>query len=423
MVKGALRAALKEANPRKLIHSSIRRRGNKLDVCGLKKNLNAFDRILVVGGGKASGAMAAELEKIVPVDAGAVAVLRGTVHKFKTEKIKLIEAGHPRADSGSLKAAKNIMKLAKSAGPSDLVFCLLSGGGSALLSLPAKGIALREKNELSMKLMQKGADINELNVVRRHLSAIKGGGLAKALSNAGRCYSLILSDVVGNELASIASGPTAADPTRFSDAARILKKYKLWSGKPRRVIEQGMRGKREETLKELPAHKIRNFIIGSNHTAILAACQHLASKGVKMRALADVKGEARTVASEFARMLSKGHSFCAGGETTVVVQGKGKGGRNQELALEVALKIAGKQCAFAAMGTDGIDGQSKAAGAIVDGTTIERAKKLGLDARAFLRNNDSNSFFKKLKDEIITGPTGTNVNDLMIGLSLSSQTR
>jgi len=417
IVLGAMRVAIAAANPRKLIRNAVRREEGKLRVCGLRKDLGSYDRILVVGAGKASGAMAEELEKYVKVDAGVVSVLKGTARKFKTKNIKVIEAGHPRPDAGSRKAAEGIMKLAQSAGPSDFVLCLISGGGSALMSLPARGITQREKAELSIKLMQRGANINELNAVRRHLSRIKGGGLARALSKAKRSYSLIISDVVGNEMASIASGPTAADPTTFADAARVLRKYGLWAGPARKIFEQGMHGKREETLKEMPPN-VRNFIIGSNNTAILAACRHLSSKGIRMRAITDLRGDARLAGSRLGTLLANNKSFCAGGETTVVVKGKGTGGRNQELVLSAALKLAGKDAVIASAGTDGIDGSSKAAGAIADGRTAERARKKDMDIRAYLKKNDSNSFFKKLGDEIITGPTGTNVNDLVIGLAL-----
>ncbi|VVC02578.1 Glycerate 2-kinase [Candidatus Burarchaeum australiense] len=425
---GAVRAAIAAADPCKLVRRAVSRKGKILQVCGLRKDISSFDRILVVGGGKASGAMAEELEKIVPVSEGAVAILQGTASRFKTKNIALLEAGHPRPDEGSVRAAERIMQLARSAGPSDLVFCLISGGGSALLSLPAPGISVDEKADLALALMTRGANINELNAVRRHFSLIKGGGLARALSGAGRTYSLIISDVVGNDLASIASGPTAADPSTFADAANVLRKYKLWEeGKwhnARAILEAGLRGKREETLKRMPAlvhglpGGLHNFIIGSNSTAVLAACRYLSARKVEVRAITEVAGEARAVGPKLAALLAKGDSFCAGGETTVTVKGKGRGGRNQELALSAALKIAGKTVVLVSAGTDGIDGSSPAAGAIVDGETLGRAKKMKLDARAYLNDNDSNSFFKKLGDEILTGPTGTNVNDIMIGLAL-----
>ncbi|MDO8339890.1 MAG: DUF4147 domain-containing protein [Candidatus Burarchaeum sp.] len=429
LARGAVKAAIAAANPRKLVRRAVLRRGNFVHICGLKKDLSKFNRVLVLGAGKASGAMAEELERLVPVSEGAVSVLRGTAHTFKTKHIELLEAGHPRPDEGSVRAAERMLELARSADENTLVFCLISGGGSALMSLPANGLTIDEKADLSIALMRRGANIQELNSVRRHLSRIKGGGLARALAGAHRTYSLIISDVVGNELASIASGPTAADSSTYADAEKVLRKYSLWAGKPLSILEQGLRGEREETLKRMPAlvhglpGGIHNFIIGSNRTAVLAACNYLSAKKVHVRAMTEITGEARTVGARLGSLLARGHSFCAGGETTVVVKGKGKGGRNQELALAAALKLTGKTAVLASVGTDGQDGASTAAGAIVDGRTIERAKKLGLDARAYLQANDSNSFFKKLGDEIITGSTGTNVNDLVVGIALRRAAR
>jgi len=416
---GAIHASISALDPAALVRKTVAVKDNTLTICGDRTDLSKIGRILVLGTGKASGAMAEELEQIVRVDAGVVSVPRGTAHKFRTKSIELLEAGHPRPDEQSIQAAEAVMGLAKSAGARDLAICLLSGGGSALLSLPAEGISVGEKADLSIALMQKGADIHELNIVRRHLSRIKGGHLAQVLANSAHAHTLIISDVVGNQLQSIASGPTVADPTTYADAEKVLKKYGLWSGPARTIIEEGIAGRREETLKRQPK-KVHNYIIGSNKSAIISACKHLHANGVQqMKILPEMTGEARVVGAKFGSLLAAGHSFVAGGETTVTVKGKGVGGRNQELALAVAIKISGKNAALASAGTDGIDGSSKAAGAVVDGRTMGRAKALGLSASSYLKNNDSNTFFRKLGDEIITGPTGTNGNDIIVGIALT----
>ncbi len=421
IARAAVAAAISALDPRALVRKTVSVKGNTITICGDRTDLSKIRRLLVFGTGKASGAMAEELEKIVPVDAGVVSVPKGTAHKFKTRNIELLEAGHPRPDEKSVEAAEAVMGLAKSAGAQDLAICLISGGGSALLSLPAEGISVDEKADLSISLMKHGADIHELNTVRRHLSRIKGGHLAQVLANSAHSHTLIISDVVGNQLQSIASGPTVADPTTFADAARILKKYKLWNNSgfssARLIIEEGLAGRREETLKKQPK-KVHNYIIGSNKSAIIAACKHLHANNVQhMQILPEMTGEARIVGAKFSSLLVRGHSFVAGGETTVTVKGKGIGGRNQELALAAGLKLTGKNAVLASAGTDGVDGSSKAAGAIVDGKTMERAKSLGLNAATYLKNNDSNTFFHKLGDEIITGPTGTNGNDIIVGIA------
>jgi glycerate-2-kinase len=422
IARSAVAAAISALDPRALVRKTVSVKDNTITICGDRTDLSKIRRLLVLGTGKASGAMAEELEKIVRVDAGVVSVPEGTAHKFKTKNIELLEAGHPRPDGKSVEAAEAVIGLAKSAGAQDLAICLISGGGSALLSLPAEGISVDEKADLSIALMKHGADIHELNTVRRHLSRIKGGHLAQVLANSAHSHTLIISDVVGNQLQSIASGPTVADPTTFADAARILKKYNLWSGTARTIMEDGMAGRREETLKKQPK-KVHNYIIGSNKSAIIAACKHLHANNVQhMQILPEMTGEARIVGAKFSLLLAAGHSFVAGGETTVTVKGSGIGGRNQELALAAALKIAGKSAVLASVGTDGIDGSSKAAGAVVDGKTIARAKALGLNAATYLKSNDSNTFFRKLGDEIITGPTGTNGNDIIVGIAFKPAT-
>ncbi|MEM3556059.1 MAG: glycerate kinase [Candidatus Micrarchaeia archaeon] len=383
--------------------------------------LRNFKHIHVLGWGKASGRMAEQIEKILPIEGGVVNILKGT--RFKTKRIKLNQAEHPIAKEGSLRGTIEILSYAESLEEDDLVICLISGGGSAMLSLPLEGIELHEKQLIVDKLMKAGADINELNCVRKHLSQVKGGRLAEKLHPA-TIINLILSDVIGDPLDVISSGPTVPDTTTFSDAKRVLLKYKLWdTSLPCRIIEKGVRGLVEETPKRNNRifKKVHSFIIGNNRTALLSASSFLNSLGVKHRLIQNIKGDAREAGRKLACILKKG-SFVAGGETTVKVTGKGAGGRNQEVALSCALAIAGfSELLFASFGTDGVDGNSPAAGAVVDGLTISKSKELGVDAEVFQKNNDTYNFFRILGDCIITGATGTNLNDVMIGLKLKNR--
>ncbi|MCX6777398.1 MAG: glycerate kinase [Candidatus Micrarchaeota archaeon] len=408
----AIEHVLDAVDPREIVRNSVSLSGKKLSVRGRSFDLSNFSRIVVIGAGKASGAMAEEIEKILPVDEGVVNVLEGTEKNFKTRKIRLLPAGHPSPNKWSMEGAKKILGLAQDADEDDLIVCLLSGGGSSLMALPH--VSLEEQARVSKALMLAGADIGELNAVRKHISKVKGGRLAQAMYPA-TCISLIISDVVGNPLDVISSGPTAPDTTTFADAKKILEKYGLWDAdcETCRFISSGLRAEVPETPKKgSPVfEKITNIIIGDNSLAVKTVQCYLEGKGYKIKKIENVVGEAREVGVRFARELTHGTSFVAGGETCVTVKGKGIGGRNQELALSLAIAIGGKQgIEFASIGTDGIDGSSKAAGAIVDGKTAND------ESPAYLNNNDSNSFFKKFGGEIITGPTGTNVNDLMIGL-------
>ena len=299
------------------------------------------------------------------------------------------------------------------------------------MPLPATGITLQDKKELTDALLKCGARIDEINAVRKHISELKGGQLAKAAYPA-TLVSLILSDVVGDPLDTIASGPTAPDTTTFNDAISILKKYNLWKNSTpktiRRRLETGLRGEISETPK--PGDKVfdqtLNVIVGNNRTAALAACRKAKGLGFNSLLLSSmVEGEARHVGTAYAGIMKeivdsnnpipKPAVMIAGGETTVTVTGQGKGGRNQELVLSASLKIEGlKGVAIASIGTDGIDGPTDAAGAIADGQTFVRAHEKKLDPKQFLMNNDSYGFFSKLSDLIFTGPTDTDVNDLTV---------
>jgi len=399
--------------------------------------LDSYDRVIAVGAGKASGTMAEALEDLFPSDSklsGAVVVPQNTRSRFKTSKIKILEGTHPIPSEKSVKATLHMMKLLKTATTRSLVICLISGGGSALLTLPADGITLGDKIRTTNLLLKSGASIEKINCVRKHLSAIKGGQLAKAAKGA-RILSLIVSDIVGNPIGSIASGPTSPDPTTFRDAVSILTEYDLQRKVPAHVMKRlraGSLGKIPETPKpnDPTFAKVTNFLLGDNSAPCSAMIEKLGSqcRFSSYYIGSAWQGEARDTASNLAAFLlsvqedSGGFrvpaAFVWGGETTVTVKGGGKGGRNQEEALSVLIKLKGREGVTAAfMGTDGVDGFSNAAGAIVDSHSFARSKSKKLSPDKFLKNNDSNSFFRMLGSELlITGPTGTNVNDIGVAL-------
>ncbi|MBS7609560.1 glycerate kinase [Candidatus Bathyarchaeota archaeon] len=428
-----LKAGVEAVDPRLAVNSFVKRHGNVLKIGSLTLDLKAFDRILVVGGGKASGAMAEALEGILSdhISSGLVNVLRGTASDFRTQRIAFNEAGHPIPDKDGLEGSRKILELMRGLDDRTLVFCLISGGGSALMPLPATGISLEDKQSLTQILVNRTpATIKEVNAVRKHISAIKGGQLARAAYPA-TVVSLILSDIVGDPLDSIASGPTVPDTSTFRDAKEVLDRYGVWTSTPdsiKRRIEAGLRGEIPETPKpgDRIFQRVHNIIIGNNRLAAEAACRKAEGLGCRTLLLSSlIQGEARHVGTVYAGIMAevlisgkpveRPAVIVAGGETTVTVTGSGKGGRNQELVLGASLALQGlKGVAIASIGTDGLDGPTDAAGAIADGYTIERARGMGLDPMEFLRNNDSYSFFLALKDLIFTGPTKTNVNDLAV---------
>lgn len=426
-----LEAAVEEVDPRRAILRHITREGNLLRACGIELDMGRFRRILVVGGGKAGGAMAEALEELIgdKITAGVVNILRGTKIGYSYDRIELREASHPIPAEDGVRGVTKMLELIKGLNQDDLVIVLISGGGSALMADPAEGVNLEELRELTEMLLRCGATINELNAVRKHLSMIKGGQLARRAYPA-TILGLIISDVVGDPLDVIASGPTAPDPTTFKDAYEILRKYGLWDRVAESIrsrITAGLKGMVEETPKpgDKIFNRVFNLIVGSNMTAAKAAASKASTLGYKTLILSTrVEGEARHVGKVYGGVASEvaasGNpipppaALVLGGETTVTVTGKGKGGRNQEAALSSAYKIEGLNAVIACLATDGIDGPTDAAGAIVDGTTINRAEAIGVSPEEYLRENDSYSFFKRLGDLIITGPTGTNVNDLAV---------
>ena len=426
----SLECALNAADPKQLVHSKIKLENSCLRVAGNTFDLLKFKHVYVVGGGKASGAMAEAIEEILDtqITCGVVNVPYGT--KRQTRIVELNEASHPVPDNAGVEGTRRMMAIAEQAETDDLVVCLLSGGGSSLMPLPREGVSLEDNQAVTTALLKSGAAITEINVVRKHLSAFKGGWLAKKAYPA-TLINLVLSDVVGDPMDSIASGPTVPDPSTFSDAQKVLEKYGLWIAAPssvRRIFSQGSEGLLEETLKagDSAFANVHNVVIGNNRTGSLAAAEYLKSEGLKTIHFDEpLEGEARQIGTGLAKFASKVSAYdfslpkplavVAGGETTVTVTGQGLGGRNQELALAAVLHIKDAEtCVIASLSTDGVDGPTNAAGAIVDGYTLKRAMQVKLDPEKFLAENDSHTFFSQLNDLIVTGATGTNVNDISV---------
>ena len=423
-----LSAALEAVDPAKAIKRQVSLSDQTLRIGEQTYDLGRYRNIYVIGGGKAGGSMAQAVEEVLGqrVTAGLVNVKYG--YRVETQIIRLNEAGHPIPDAAGMAGTKQMAELARQATAEDLVICLISGGGSALMTLPAEGIALADMKSLTDAFLRCGATINEINAVRKHLSQTKGGNLAR-LAYPAEIVTLILSDVVGNPLDVIASGPTVPDNTTFADAYGVIEKYGLLEELPRPIVEhlqQGKEGLITETPKEGDEVFARtyNLIIASNKVAAEAATTKAKELGFHSLLLSTfVEGEAREVAKVFAAVAKEilhsdrpvGRPACmvAGGETTVTVRGNGLGGRNQELALSAALEIASlEDVMIIPLATDGTDGPTDAAGAIADGSTLRRAQEAGLSATQYLADNDSYHFFQQLGDLLITGPTNTNVNDL-----------
>ena len=395
-------------------------------------NLNDFERVFLVGTGKASSSMAQAIEEIFGdrITKGLITTKYG--HGLPLKYTEIMESGHPLPDLKGLDGAKKIKSLLKNTGQKDLVIFLISGGGSALLPIPVDGITLEEKQELTQLLLDCGADIKEINTIRKHISQIKGGWLAR-WAFPSTVITFILSDVVGDPLDVIASGPTVPDTSTFQDAWEILKRYGLINEVAKSIrtyLQAGREGKKEETPKagENVFEKVHNMVIGSNIIALQAAEKEFSSAGFNTMILSSsIVGETREAArfhGAIAREVAStgkpiGRPACilSGGETTVTIRGSGKGGRNQEFALAGAFEINGlEKAVLLSGGTDGTDGPTDAAGAIADHRTIAKAKQMDMDPMKYLENNDSYPFFKKLGDLLITGPTRTNVMDVRMVL-------
>jgi glycerate 2-kinase len=397
-------------------------------------HLKAFKNIFLIGTGKASASMARTMEDLLTdrISSGVITTKLG--HRLPLKRTELIEAGHPIPDRNGLEGAHRIRSLLKNSGPEDLVLIVLSGGGSALLPLPVEGITLEEKQEVTQLLLDCGADIKEINTVRKHISQIKGGWLAR-WAYPSTVLAFILSDVVGDPLDVIGSGPTVPDPSTFEDAWEILRKYNLIrevAPSIQKYLQLGREGRVQETPKpgESAFEKVHNILMGTNILALRAAQQEASSHGFHTLILSSsIVGETREVARFHAAIakevmtsgnpIPKPACIISGGETTVTIRGRGRGGRNQEFALAGALEIQGLETVvLLSGGTDGTDGPTDAAGAVADYTTVKRALAMGLHPKAHLEGNDTYPFFEKLRDLLITGPTQTNVMDVRVLLIL-----
>jgi glycerate 2-kinase len=421
-----MRECIREVDPRKMVLRAIEVKGSIFSVNGRTFDLDRFDRVFVIGGGKASALMASAVERILGdrVTAGKVIVPEFQSHLPRLQRIAFLKSTHPLPSRKGVVAVKEMLRAVQAVGKRDLVLCLISGGGSALMPLPTEVISLSDKQRTTAMLLRSGASIRELNCVRKHLSAFKGGRLAEMLRPA-TVISLIISDVVGDDLASVASGPTVPDGSTYSEARDILRRFGLWERVPpavSRVFAMGAAGEIPETPKPgSPVfEKVHNELVGSNLLARRAASAALRSLGYSVTEMADVHGEAREFGASLARTAMKKRAMTtivAGGETVVDVRGSGKGGRNQEIALAAALEISRRDnITVLSFSTDGLDGPTDAAGAIADGRTVIRAAEHGMSAERYLANNDSYSFFKELGDLLVVGTTGTNVNDVSLAI-------
>jgi hydroxypyruvate reductase len=414
------------------VKRNVSRQGDVLRVGSVDYDLSAIDRLGVIGAGKAAGSMTLALNQVLGerIDFGLVVSKRGLPDQSRDMgRVEMVEAAHPVPDSGGVKAASRIRRLAEKMGERDLALTVISGGASALLTLPATGLVLEDLQSTTELLLRSGATIQELNTVRKHLCATKGGQLARMIAP-GRTVGLILSDVVGDPLDAIGSGPTAPDPTSFSDAVDIMRRYGLEERVPVPIKNHLFSG-RNGQIAETPGTEdpvfdlVQNIVVGSNkHAAEAAACT-ARKHGLNARIVTTtLEGEARDVGKRAAllakelveqgRPIPRPACLVLGGETTVTIRGTGTGGRNQELALAAAIGIDGlEDVLVVSLATDGEDGPTDAAGGVVASNTVSLARSKGMDPMRFLENNDSYSFFHALDDLLITGPTGTNVADLV----------
>jgi glycerate 2-kinase len=440
-VRCVLDAALRAVDPAEAVRRQVGRQGDILLVAGRQYDLKRYHHVYLVGGGKASIPMATALSQILEgrVTAGHINTRRtgplpaassanDVASLLPGSPITVTEAGHPLPDQRGEAGVARMAELLRVATAEDLVLFVISGGGSALMTWPMPGISLEDKREVTQQLLSSGATINELNAVRKHISRCKGGQLAQ-LAYPAEVITLILSDVVGSPLDVIASGPTVPDASTYDQALRVLAGHGLLERAPRAVVEL-LEGGAAGLLPETPKagdpifERTFNVLVGDNRAAARAAAVEADRLGFHTMLLStSVEGEAREVGKVFAALareieetggpVAPPACLIAGGETTVTVRGQGTGGRNQEMALAAALKIAGlEHTLIACCATDGADGPTEATGAWVDGATVHRALEMGFDAGAFLADNDSHTFFRRVGGLIVTGPTNTNVNDL-----------
>lgn len=429
------KAALRAVDPEAAVRKYVKRRKNILQIDEYRFDLDTLRNIWILGAGKAAAPMGKALQKILGkyLSGGFLATKYG--HSLALRKIDVLEAGHPLPDKNGLLSAERISDFAeKRVESGDLVICVFSGGASSLMVAPADGITLEDKQRCSEILMNAGADIHELNSVRKHLSRLKGGGLARLLRHAD-VVALVLSDVVGDDAATVASGPTVPDPTTFHDCMEIIHRFRISDRVPPSIMtrfEQGCSGRCEETLK--PGDPVfrggRFIIVGNNAQACGAALKAAKKMGYRGMILTSrLEGDNAAAAGihmsvmkeivQLGRPLRRPACIISGGETTVEITGSGRGGRNQEFVLRCVPHLAELQAPglVVSLGTDGTDGPTDAAGAVADNSTLTRSLKYGPSfLKESLDNNDSYTFFKRLGDLIVTGPTRTNVMDLHIVL-------
>ena len=424
-----IEAGIRRVLPAKLMRAAVKYSAakNQLMVSGVKYNLSK-GRVFVIGGGKASGLMAEELERTTGPGTISAGIVNCKTGGYKTEKVAIIEAGHPVPDEAGVRGVREMlaMKARYNIGKGDLVICLISGGGSSLLPCPVAGVILEDKQDMTQLLLRCGADIKEINTVRKHLSLIKGGGLAGFYEPA-RVVSLVISDVVGDDLDAIASGPTVADPTTFADALKVLKKYRLLGKAPQNAvgfINRGCEGAEAETPKNLS--NCDNYLIGNNRMALEAIAEKARDLGLKPSILtSEMAGDTASLARRTAEDMVKGKYrgfdvVLLGGETTPALpENAGKGGRNQHYAAVsmLAMQDLARPWVVASVGSDGSDYLPDVAGAMVDNRSLDLARAAGLDVEDYIERFDSNTLFTKMgRSLIVTGPTGTNVSDIVLYL-------
>jgi hydroxypyruvate reductase len=431
-VKKIWTASLQAVDAESAVRKFVKRRGCILRVQDNHYNLGKFRKVWVLGAGKAAAPMGRAIEEILGKYLGGGFLATKYGHSLPLNKIEIVESEHPLPDANSIESGKRILEIAGQVEPNDLVFCLLSGGASSIAVSPAEGIDLEAKLECTRLLLNTGASIFELNAIRKHLSNIKGGRLAQKLAPA-RVINLILSDVVGDDVGTIASGPLAPDPTTFDDCLEILRKRDLIEKIPAAIktrFELGTTGALEETPKGTKPffRKIQTVVVGSNALSCTEAVRMARRLGYHTALLtsrlegdtAEAAGFHMSILGEIAeasRPLRRPSCIISGGETTVKINGNGKGGRNQEFVLRCVRPLAqiAAPCLAASIGTDGTDGPTDAAGALADNSTLSRSVKYGSDfLKECLNDNNSYVFFDRLGDLIVTGPTRTNVMDVHI---------
>jgi glycerate 2-kinase len=428
-----IRRALDAVNAGAALRRAVKKEGNVLTVGPRRYDLRRYERVVVIGAGKATAPMARAMERILGrrLHSGLIIVKYG--HAVPTARIAVAEAAHPLPDRAGQLAAERVRVLASSLTKHDLLIVLLSGGASSLMPAPVRGVTLADKQRVTRQLLRSGASIGEINSVRKHLSNLKGGRLAE--STKATVVTLILSDVLGDDLSTIASGPTAPDPTTYGEAIDCLKRYHVWSSSPPAVrahLERGGRGHLSETPKPgSPVfRRVQHQIVGNSKLALAAVTRTTREAGLRTVIHSmTLTGEARVAGARFGALAravlakksvaSRPCCVVAGGETTVTVKGRGQGGRAQEFAVGAAKVIAGLPNVWvAAIGTDGTDGPTDVAGALVSGDTLVQAQSLGVDLDSALARNNTYLALRALQSHIITGPTGTNVNDLYLLLVL-----